>query len=825
MRVPLSWLRELVAIPDDVTGREVAERLIAAGLEVETVETLGTGVDGTLVVGRVLEMSELTEFKKPIRWCQVDVGPENGGVRGIICGAKNFAAGDHVVVALPGTVLPGGFRIAARQTYGHVSDGMICSERELGLGDDHAGIIVLDEGRAGDDAAALLGIGEEILDIAVTPDRGYALSMRGVARETATAFGVDFVDPGTQLADLPAPAADAEPWPCDVDDATMCQLFTLRRIVGFDPHTTTPMWMRRRLVACGMRPVSLAVDITNYVMLELGQPLHAFDGTKVRGAIRAGRAGDNARLETLDHVVRDLDPQDVVIRDDSGIIGLAGTMGGLHTEIDEDSTDLVVEAAYFDPASVARTARRHRLSSEASRRFERGIDRVLAPYASARATALLLEFGGGSYVGMTAWEAPYQPATIRMPVDLPGQTIGVKVSRTTVERHLHAVGCKVGGDDVLRVSVPSWRPDLRDPADLVEEVARLVGYDQIPSVLPVAPSGYGLTRAQRLRRRVSLALAGAGFVDVLAYPFLGDDELDALRIESDDVRRRTVRLANPLSAEQPYLRTTLVPGLLAALRRNISRGVNDLALVEIGRVFVAPDAGGEVIRPSVAARPSPEDLAALEALLPAQPRHLAGVLTGARGPGGWWGSDTDWTWSDAVDAVRTAAAAVGVEVLVEQGADAPYHPGRTARLSVDGRLIGFAGELHPRVVAAAEIPPRTCAFEIDLDALIAAAPDAVAAPSVGTQPVVKEDLALVVGAGVSAAEVARALAQGAGAECESVRLFDVYSGPQVPAGHRSLTFAIRLRAADRTLSAEEIGQIRAAALAEAQQRTGAILRT
>ena len=266
MRVPMEWLRELVVLPADIGGREVAERLIAAGLEVEGVEVAGGDVTGPLVVGRVESIEELTEFKKPIRFCQVDVGPDNGGVRGIVCGARNFAAGDLVVVALPGAVLPGDFTISARETYGHTSDGMICSQRELGLGDDHTGIMVLDEGTIGADAAPLLGLGEEVLDIAVTPDRGYALSMRGVAREVATAFGLPFDDPGQRLADLPAPGA-VEPWPCDVDDPTMCDMFTLRRIVGFDTSAETPEWMRKRLVACGMRPISLAVDITNYVML------------------------------------------------------------------------------------------------------------------------------------------------------------------------------------------------------------------------------------------------------------------------------------------------------------------------------------------------------------------------------------------------------------------------------------------------------------------------------------------------------------------------------------------------------------------------------
>ena len=829
MRVPMEWLREMVPLPAEADGREVAERLIAAGLEVETVESVGAGVSGPLVVGRVESIEELTDYKKPIRWCQVDVGPAHGGVRGIVCGARNFSAGDLVVVALPGTVLPGDFRIAARQTYGHVSDGMICSERELGLGDNHDGIIVLSDGEVGADAGATLGIGDEILDIAVTPDRGYAFSMRGVAREVAVAFGVPFEDPGLKLADLPAPDAAIAPGECGVDDPAMCELFTLRRIVGFDPKAPTPEWMSRRLVACGMRPVSLAVDVTNYVMLELGQPLHAFDGAKVRGAIRAGRATGGEQFETLDHVVRTLDADDVVIRDDSGIIGLAGTMGGLHTEIDDDSSDLLLEAARFEPGGVARTARRHKLSSEASRRFERGVDRVLAPYASARAAQLLLEHGGGTYAGMTAWESPYAPVTISMPADLPERTAGMPIDRAVTIGRLTDVGCEISGDDALVVQVPSWRPDLTDPADLVEEVVRLVGYDRLPSRLPVAPAGYGRTRGQRLRRRASMALAAAGVIDVLTYPFVGEHELDDLLLDARDPRRRAPLLANPLSDEQPLLRTTLLPGLLAAARRNLSRGFDDVSIGEIGSVYVLRDhqvPSGTIVppRPGVEERPSEEDLAAIEALLPDQPAHLAVVLVGAREARGWWGDGRPSTWADAIDIARIVAESVGVALQVRQGTDAPFHPGRTAELCVGDSVVGYAGELHPRVIGACDLPVRACALEVNLDALIAAAADVAPAPAFSTQPVAKEDVALVVADGVPAGDVANALSDGAGELCEDVRLFDVYAGPQVPPGHRSLAFALRFRATDRTLSADEIAAAREAAIAEAARRHGAVLR-
>lgn len=827
MRAPLSWIREMVPIPADQTGRDVAAKLISAGLEVETVDVLGQGVIGPLIVGKVLEITELTEFKKPIRFCQVDVGAANGGVRGIICGARNFAVGDIVVVALPGTELPGGFKIAARETYGHISDGMICSERELGLGDDHGGIMVLDvsDEAIGGDAKPVLGIGEEVLDIAVTADRGYALSIRGIAREVAIAYGIAFDDPGTRLAELPAPSNDAVPWECGSDDLEACDLFTLRTIIGFNPDAPSPLWMQRRLAACGMRSVSLAVDVTNYVMLELGQPLHAFDRSLLVGAVRASRPETGSTVETIDHVERPLIADDIVIRDDRGPISLAGVMGGAQSEINDSTTEIVLEAAHFSPTVVARASRRHKLSSEASRRYERGVDRALAPYASARAAELLLELGGGTYLGMTAVEAAHEPTIITMDVSLPERTAGMPIDDVTVESCLTAVGCEFAREgSTLSVIAPTWRPDLTDPADLVEEVLRLVGYDKLPSTLPKANAGYGRTATQRQLRRIGTALAGAGVVEVLSYPFVGESELDALLISDDDERRCAARLANPLREEQPYLRTTLLPGLAAAVRRNIGRGQASVHIFEIGSVAHWMNRNIDVPRPTLDKRPSDEQLRALDAALPKQPRHLAMIATGEAANTGWWGSGRPVEWSDAIGAAKLAANAVGVQLDVSTGSDAPFHPGRCARLCVGDEVIGFAGELHPRVTAALDLPVRTVAMELNLDALLKHAVEARPAPSVNTAPVAKEDVALLVDSGVASGAVAQALRDGGGELLESVRLFDRYEGSQVEDGKVSLAFALRMRAPDRTLTAEEIQQVRNNALAHAELVTGATLR-
>jgi phenylalanyl-tRNA synthetase beta chain len=824
MRISVSWIRELVAVPSDQSGRDIAHRLISAGLEVETVETVGEGLRGPIVIGRVLAIEELTEFKKPIRWCQVDVGEAQP--RGIICGARNFAVGDLVVVAPPGTTLPGDFTITARETYGHVSDGMICSERELALGDDHGGIIVLPPGTAspGEDAAPVLGVGDEVLDIAITPDRGYALSARGIAREVAIAYSVPFIDPADRTETLPAPAGDRVPLGCASDDLEACPLFTLRTITGIDPSVPTPQWMVNRLRDCGMRSVSLAVDITNYVMLELGQPLHAFDLDALQGKIRVARAAEGERLETIDHVDRTLSTDDLTIRDDRGAIGLAGVMGGAHTEIGDTSRNIALEAAYFDAPMIARMGRRHRLTSEASRRFERGIDRVLAPAASARAAELLVDLAGGRYQGMTAVEAPMDPTVIEMDADLPADVAGMPIDLSTTTSILASVGCgvEVAGHRVT-VTAPPWRPDLREPADLVEEVVRIVGYEQLPSTLPTAPAGHGLTHGQRLRRRVGTTLAARGLVEVLTYPFVGDVDCDALRLAADDPRRTTPRLANPLSEEQPALRGAILSTLLAAAQRNAGRGNSDVALFEIGSVFLGSAGAQDPPRPGVTARPSAAEWAALEALLPEQPMHVAAVWSGMRTPKGWWGSAEPFTWADAVAGAMSVLDVCGVHGSVDQGTDAPFHPGRCAAISVDGELVGFAGELHPSVTESLGLPRRTCAMELDLSRIMEASPRVRPAPVFSRHPVAKEDLALVVADDVPVAVIEEAVRTGAGDLLEDITLFDVYRGDQIPDGQKSVAFALRFRASDRTLDADEIARARQGAI-DAAAGVGARLR-
>ncbi|GHI09004.1 phenylalanine--tRNA ligase subunit beta [Streptomyces cellostaticus] len=836
MRVPLSWLREYVDLPATETGRDVQAKLISAGLEVETVEQLGADLKGPLVVGQVLTIEELTEFKKPIRFCTVDVGRANGTgePQEIVCGARNFSVGDKVVVVLPGAVLPGDFAIAARKTYGKTSHGMICSSDELGMGDDgNHGIIVLPpETEVGKDAIELLELVDEVLDIAVTANRGDCLSIRGVARETAIAYGLPLRDPA--LIDVPAPNAFG--YPVQVGDPMGCDRFTARTVTGLSPEARSPIWLQRRLQKVGMRPISLAVDVTNYVMMELGQPLHAYDRGLVQGTIGVRRAEEGEKLVTLDGVERKLHAEDLVITDERGPIGLAGVMGGANTEIaDHDdlenaTSDVVIEAAHFDAVSIARTARRHKLSSEASRRFERGVDPQAASAAAQRTVDLLVLLAGGTAeAGVTEVIAPSAPHTITVPANHPDKVAGVDYGREIVVRRLQETGCDVYGQDELIVTVPSWRPDLTDPNDLAEEVIRLEGYENLPSTLPKLPSGRGLTHRQRLHRRVGRALAGAGYVEAPNYPFIGEQVFDQLGLDADDPARRVVKLTNPLNDEEPALRTTLLPGLLGALRRNDGRGSHDLALFETGLVFQPHEEQRVAGHLPVDRRPTDEEIAELNAALPEQPRHVAVVLAGAREQAGWWGGGRPAGWADAVEAARAVAREAGAELVVRKGQYGPWHPGRCAELVVvaDGaeKVVGRAGELHPRVLKALGLPERTCAMELDLDALEAVGDGAPQAPSISTFPVATQDVALVVDKPVPSAEVEAALREGAGELLESIRLFDVYeNAEQLGDGKKSLAYALRFRAGDRTLTVDEASAARDAAVALAGERTGAVLR-
>ena len=836
MRVPVDWLGEYVTLREGDRGVDIASALVRVGLEEEGLHS--GDLTGPLVVGRVLERtSEEQKNGRTINWCRVDVGDANGTgePQGIVCGAHNFDVGDLVPVILPGGVLPGGLEISARRTYGHVSAGMICSTLELGLGQDHEGILVLsdrpdaDDLVPGQDAVPLLGLDRETVEVNVTPDRGYCFSVRGVAREYGHATGAPFADPARALAER-APAANETGHPVRLEDEAPirgragCGRYVARVVRGIDVGAPTPAWMATRLREAGMRPISLPVDVTNYVMLGLGQPLHAFDAASLRAPIVVRRARAGERLTTLDDVERALSTEDLMITEGGErLLAIAGVMGGEDSEVTDRTTDVLIEAAHFDQVSVARSARRHRLPSEASRRFERGVDPQLGPAAAQLAAELLVEHGGGTIdPGVTDVGDPPAPPVIDLPKGMPSRIVGVDYGEDAVERSLSAIGCTLErGDDLVRVTPPSWRPDLRTGEDLVEEVARLEGYEAIPSVLPTPPGGRGLTHGQSRRRLVADVLAAQGLSEVWAAPFVGDAQHVALGLDPDRERAATLTVANPLSDEQPLLRTRVLTTLVEALHRNVWWGAKDVALFEVG--LVVQRSGDRTSAPTVDVGVLPDEdvLARIHAAVPHQPRHLAFVLAGDRDRSGWWGPGRPADLADALEITTGLGQALALRLEVSADDVTPYHPGRCARVATaDGTLVGHVGELHPKVVAGLGLPERTVAGELDLDVLTAASGRPVRARTLSSHPLANTDVALVVDEAVPAARVAAALRSGAGDTLEELTLFDVYRGDQVGEGRKSLAYRLTFRA-DRTLTTDEVSGLRDEAVGAAGSATGA----
>ena len=825
MRVPISWLGEYVDLPEDVTMEHLHAALVKVGFEEE--DAHGFGVQGPVVVGRILSFeNEPQSNGKTIRWVQVDVGePEP---RGIVCGAHNFEVGDLVPVSLPGAVLPGPFPISARKTYGHVSDGMIASERELGLGDEHGGILRLNErgitAEPGTDAIALLGLDDAAVEINVTPDRGYALSIRGVAREYSHSTGARYRDPA-----LAVTVGEASGYPVRVDDDAPirgrvgCDAFTARVVRGVDATRPTPSWMSSRLKLAGIRSISLPVDISNYVMLELGQPIHTYDLGRLAGGIVVRRARAGETLTTLDDQLRTLDPEDLLITDDSGPIGLAGVMGGASTEVSDATTDILVEAAHFDPVTIARTARRHKLWSEASKRFERGVDPTLGPVAAQRVADLLVELAGGTVDSLgSALATAVEREPIALHVHAAKNLIGVAYTDDEVRGSLELIGATLEqGKDGWNVTPPTWRPDLVDAASLVEEVARITGYDRVPSELPTAPPGRGWTREQSARRRLANTLAAAGLTEVLAYPFQS-----AATIEAFEPGAPALELANALDPREPFLRRSLLPGLLDTARRNLSRGLTDLALFEIGTVFrpVAGATYGTADLPPGGVELAADVLGPLTAGLPPQPQRVAVLVLGDAVPKQPGVAAVASGLADALDAVASIGLALAVDIRPRTGSHPVLHPGRTAELVVGDTVVGVAGELRPSFAHELDLPRVVAVAELDLDALLALGATDVAARPIGTLPAATQDVSLVVDAAVPAAEVRDAVVEGAGELLEDARLVDDYRGAGVPEGSKSLTFALRFRAADRTLTAAEATEAKLAGVALAASRLGATLR-
>lgn len=794
MRVPLSWLREFVDLPDDV--EEIRHALAMAGHEVESVERIEPGWEG-VVVARVETVDAHPDADR-IRVCSVTAG---SAPLTVVCGAWNFEAGATVAFAPPGTVLPGDFEIGVRRIRGVESNGMICSEAELGIGDDAEGIVVMDGAHSpGMPLEEALGLPEIVFDLAITTNRGDAMSVMGVARDLAAWYGVESrrvdADPPTVEGDMGLRV--------EIQDPVGNPRFVARRVDGVEVKPS-PLWMRMRLRAAGVRPISNLVDVTNYVMLELGQPLHVFDAATIAGdRLEVRRARPGEKLVTLDGVDRILDPDDLVICDADGPTSLSGTMGGEGSEVSKTTTSTIIEAASWDPPTIMYMSRRHGLRSEASARFERGVDPELPPLASARAAELILDLAGGRLVGEWIDEVarPHEPIRLSLGSEDVARVLGDGFDGERIATILGRLGFGVAGSDPFSVAVPSFRPDVTRPIDLVEEIARMADYDTFGERLRLGTGG-GLTRDQRDVRRMREALAAIGFSQAITLPFVTPAELRGFRAPENHELGEVIAVKNPLSDEEALLRTSLLPGLLRALRHNRNRGRRAVNLFEIGRVFHD--------------HPWPVDRR-----VPDQPERLGFAAAGSVGPGDLSGAGSEVDAHTATALIRYLAERLGREIDLQQGEAPGFHPTRTALVLVRGELAGQVGELHPLFAAEFGLEGRVAAGEVDLAMLLGARTDTVYRP-VSPFPPADFDLSFELGREVSSERLRRVLQEAAGELCEEVRTFDEYRGGHLDEGRKALAFRIRLRAPDRTLQSEEIAGVRGRMVAAAEA-FGAALR-
>jgi phenylalanyl-tRNA synthetase beta chain len=819
VRVPLSWLRDFVDLPQ--TPEELADLITVGITEVDAIERPSAGVRG-VVVAEVREVERI-EGSDKLHHVRAFDGSETLDV---VCGASNYAAGDRVAWAKPGAVLPGPggapFEIGAKKLFGVMSNGMLASARELGVGEDHRGIWVLDDDAPlGAEVDRYLDLDDAVLVLEVTPDRGYALSLHGLARDLAALTGADLRVPDLETAGIFAPpqfADAADEVPVTIADPDRCARFDARVLRGVTVRPS-PAKLQRRLAAAGMRPVNNLVDATNAVMLETGNPIHAYDLNLLAGPaieVRTARAGE--RLRTLDGVDRTLDPDDLAICDADGPVALAGVMGGESTEISDATTDVLLEVASFSARTVLRTSRRHNLRTEGAKRWERQVPPETAPVAAARCAALMTELAGGRVVGGADHHpAPREREVIRLRPERARAHLGIDLDADAQTALLQAIGCATATDGAaVAVTPPAYRPDLLLEVDLYEEIVRLHGYDRVPERVPSTGQVGGRAPAHTARVAVRRTLAGGGWTEVMPFPFIADADLDALGFAADDRRRRTVALVNPLSKEEAVMRTTLLPGLLKVVRHNANRQVGSTAVFEVGQVFLEPTDD----EPGAAAGPGEERLH-----LPHEPLVLGLAASGAFGPPRHDQGARPADLYDLLGAVELVRRAVGAGDFEIAPADAlPFHPGRAARISLDGVELGVVGELHPRIAAAFEVPPRTLAGELRLDPLVHAGVRFREAHVPSAIPALAFDVAVIVPASTPAAAVEALVRSVEGERLRTLRLFDVFTGPQVGEGNRSLAYALELVDAERQLTDADAAEAIDAIEAAVGERLGGRLR-
>ena len=798
MKVVHSWLRELV--PTDLSAGELAELLTDRGAEVGSVERPWERLSG-VVVARVVEVRDHPDSDH-LCIARVQTG---SGEQEVVAGVRNMRPGDLVPLAPPGGTLPAlPEPLSARKIRGVASNGMLCSPMELGIAPTHEGILILPpELEPGGDVKEALGLDDAVLDVEVTPNRPDFLSMLGIAREVSAATGTPVVMPDVSLEEAEESAEDVAS--LKVLDQERCPRY-LARVLRDIRHVPSPIAVQARLTAAGMRPISAAVDATNYAMLEVGQPLHPFDLALLKGpGIVVRRAGEGETLVTLDEVERAFTEDDLLICDVERPVAVAGIMGGVLAEVSETTTDILLESAWFRREGIQRTRRRLDLSTEASMRFERGTDPEGVPLGAARASRLMAEWCGARVL-RGALEVGGAPSrrTVELRASRASAVIGYPVSGADAASVFDRLGMAhetVDGDRVS-VEIPGYRVDLEREVDLIEEVARIQGYERIGSTLPPVRQAGGLPERYAFLGRVRDALVRAGLREVRQIPFVSDADLE---LTGD---RNGVRVTNPLQPEEGWLRTRLTPGLLKAVRRNAARQVRSVAIFEASTVFRRVGDTAEE-RPMVAF-----------------------ALTGAADPG-WAGGGRTFDFFDAKGVVETFMAALGIGWSLDGGQSSnaagpgsPFHPGRAGFVrSGAGERIGVVGEIHPKVAASLDIPGRVAVGELDLNALMDLVPSAVQVRDVPRYPPVRRDLAFTVDAGTPAGAMQSALEQAAGELLDSCLLFDVHSGHPLPKDKKSLAFSVDFRAPDRTLTDAEANEAVAAIAARLAEEFRAQLRS
>jgi phenylalanyl-tRNA synthetase beta chain len=794
--VSLRWISEFVDLPTD-DPVELSEVLNQLGLEVETWETIEAPFSG-VIVAKVTGVAPHPDADR-LRVITLDTGD---GPHTVVCGAWNFEAGAVVALAMPGAVLAGGLKVGERKIRGVNSPGMICSEVEMEIGEDAAGILVLPDEYAdlGTDFASTLPYPDVIFDIEITPNRPDAMSVYGVARDLAAYYDLPLGAPETGVVETGPPTGAT----VRVEDPGRCPRFTAREIRNITMGPS-PLWMRLRLRDAGVRPISNVVDVTNYVTLELGQPLHAFDIELIPDeTLVIRRAAEGEHLLTLDSVDRVLTGEDLLVAGPVEGLALAGIMGGGDSEVSDATTRVLLEVAHFSAAHTLLSGKRQALRTEAVARFERGVDPELPPLASARAAVLIAELAGGEAAPglIDVYPEPIDREVVDLPAGETLRLLGIDILADEITGILTRLGCEVEGDGPFRVTVPTYRPDVSRPADLVEEIARLYGYDNIPATLPHGPGG-GLSAQEKRARLADAAMVGAGFSEIISYSFLGPEDIAALGLPEDDLRNAPVRVRNPLNEEEGLLRTTLLPGLLRALRVNQARNIGGPALFETGKVFLR----GSADLPD----------------LPDQPRRLAFAAVGLRPGPSWLGDAGGRDHTDAVGVWQTLAAALGLPATLHQGSDPAFHPGRCGIVRVGEVPVGVVGEIHPSVAARFDVSGRVAAGEIDLEALLEATPErAFVVPS--PFPPMVFDLAFDLDEATAAADLMGVVREAGGPTLESVDLFDVFTGRPLDEGRMSLAIRLTIRDPGRTLTDAEVAPLREAIVAAVGERLGGRLR-